>query len=286
MEKPIGKVTDMGKFYLSKAKDKPTVSRRIYKTRVKRVADFLHLIGQERIKSKPLAAKLFEELEQMTKRLIDGLPKTRLNIAYVDRTVITDGALEDFVEISKPDSEYNPFKEPVVRLRNYLIIRTFYETGLRCSELLALRISDIGTETDSPKLVIERRHGSKSDPSSIEPTAKTLGREIFISKGLRDLLYSYVKRQRRLTNSAKKHPFIFVTHQEKKGSYKAGEPLTNRTISDVFKCLREVNPDRFANITAHAYRQFFNDRLSAHIDEMNKMTRGQMIRIKLEGRTE
>ncbi|MDV6315913.1 site-specific integrase [Idiomarina sp. HP20-50] len=286
MEKPIGKVTDMGKFYLSKAKDKPTVSQRQYKTRVKRVADFLHVIGQERVKSKPLAAKLFEELEQMKKRLIDGLPKTRLNRPYVDRTGITDGAFEDFVAVSKPDSEYNPFKEPVVRLRNYLIIRIFYETGLRCSELLALRISDIGTETDSPKLVIERRHDSKDDPRSIEPTAKTLGREVFISKGLRDLLYSYVKRQRRLTNGAKKHPFIFVTHKEKKGSYQTGEPLTNRTISNVFKCLRGVNPERFAYITSHAYRHFFNDRLSAHIDEMNKMTREQVNRLELEGRTE
>ena len=285
-EKPASNVVDMEQFHLCKTKDKPTIGETQYIARIAHIAEFLHFIGQERVKSKPSAASLFDELEQMKKRFKSGLPKGRLNKAKLDKTGITDDAFEDFVSVARPYSNYNPFKDQDVRFRNYLIVQTLYETGLRCSELLALRIGDIGSDLSDPRLMIERRHDSKDDPRLREPTLKTLGRGIPISKELRELIHIYIKQYRAQTKVAKTHPFIFVGHKSKKGSYESGEPIVQQTVNALFNRIKSVNPERFWGITPHSYRHFFNDQLSARIDEERKTLRAEVKRLEQAGRHE
>lgn len=280
---PVNKVVDMGQFYLSRAEGKPTVSQRQYKTRVTRIADFLHFIGQERIKHKPLAVNLFDGLDEMKKRLTSGLPKVRLHRAALDKTGITDSSFQDFVAASKPDSEHNPFKMSQVQFRNHLIVQILNETGFRSSELLALRIGDIGTDTDDPRLSIERRHDSNDDPRTREPTAKTLGRSVSISKGLRELLQTYIRHYRSKTQVAKTHPFIFVSHKGKRGRYQSGEPLNKGSVSSLYEKIKTVNPEKFWGISAHSYRHFFNDQLSKCFDEQKAEVKREVARLEQDG---
>ena len=158
-----------------------------------------------------------------------------------------------------------------------------YETGFRCAELLALRISDIGTDIDNPALSVVRRHDSKDDPRLKEPTAKTLGRAVSITKELRDLLNTYIKVHRADTKVAKTHPFIFVSHKDKEGHYQSGQPLIQQTINDVFKSIKGVNPERFWAITPHSYRHYFNDQLSDQIDEERRAVRQEVKRLEQAG---
>jgi len=280
------KVIDMGQFYLSKAQDKPTVGLSQFKNRIAHIAEFLHFIGQERVKHKPAAVKLLDDLDDMKKQLVRKLPKARLKKVVLDRSAVSDDAFEDFVEVSRPNSPLNPFKDRTVQFRNYLIVQTLYESGIRCSELLALRISDIGASIDDPRLFVVRRHDSKEDPRAKEPTAKTLGRGIPISHELRELLYVYVKQHRSRTTRAKTHPFIFVGHKEKKGSYDSGEPIVQRSVNALFNRIRDINVERFIHITPHSYRHFFNDQLSARIDEMKEQVSEKVKRLEIEGRCE
>jgi integrase len=284
-EKPVSNITDMGEFHLSKTKDIPTIGKSQYISRIAHIAGFLHFIGKERVKHKPSAAELFTALDEMKDALKDknDLPKVKSNNISLDKSGITDDAFEDFVEVAKPDSKYNPFKSPVVKFRNYLVVQILYETGFRCSELLALRISDIGTDTNNPTLTVVRRHDSKDDPRLKEPTAKTLGRPVSISKGLRDLLNSYVKTHRAQTKVAKTHPFIFVSHKGKAGHYQSGQPLIQQTVNDMFNRIKNVNPERFWGITPHCYRHYFNDQLSNTIDEERKKVRQEVKRLELAG---
>lgn len=285
-EKPPSNVVNMEQFHLAKTNDKPTIGQTQYIARVSHIAEFLYYIGQERVKSKPSAASLFDELEKMKNRFKSGLPKSRLKKTKLDKTGITDDAFEDFVSVARPDSKYNPFKGQDVQFRNYLIVQTLYETGLRCSELLALRIGDIGSDLSDPRLIVVRRHDSRDDPRLREPTAKTLGRGVPISKGLRDLLHIYIKQYRAQTKVAKIHPFIFVGHKSKEGSYESGEPIVQRTINNLFDRIKSVNPERFWGITPHSYRHFFNDQLSARIDEERKAVRAEVKRLEQAGRHE
>ncbi len=242
-DKPASNVVDMGKFHLSKSQDKPTIGKSQYISRIAHIAEFLHFIGQERVKHKPAAAELMEALDKMKTRLKSGKPKGKSKKVSLDKSGIPDDVFDDFVEVAKPDSHYNPFKNPVIKFRNYLIVQVLYETGFRCAELLALRISDIGTDIDNPALSVVRRHDSKDDPRLKEPTAKTLGRAVSITKELRDLLNTYIKVHRADTKVAKTHPFIFVSHKDKEGHYQSGQPLIQQTINDVFKCIHRSNPD-------------------------------------------
>ena len=278
-----GNVVDMGQFYLSKTSDKPTISKFQYTRRVSHIAEFLHFIGQERVKFKPSAAELFDALDEMKTRLKSGMPRGKLQKAILDKSGIADDVFEDFVEVAKPHSSYNPFKTPVVQFRNYLIVQVLYETGFRRSELLALRISDIGTETDNPTLSVVRRHDSKDDPRFNEPTAKTLGRAVSITKELRDLLGTYIKIHRSNTKVAKKHPFIFVSHKDKEGHYETGYPLTKQTINDIFNSIKAVNPERFWAITPHSFRHFFNDQLSDIIEREREAVKEEVKRLERAG---
>jgi len=283
-EKPASNVVDMGQFHLSKAQDKPTIGKSQYISRIAHIADFLHFIGKERVKHKPTAPELFDALNKMEKRLKSKMPKARLKKVSLDKSGISDDAFEDFVRVAKPDSKYNPFKNPVIKFRNHLIVQILYETGFRCSELLALRISDIGTDINDPTLSVLRRHDSKDDPRPKEPTAKTLSRSVSISKGLRDLLNTYIKYHRAQTKVAKKHPFIFVSHKDKQGHYQSGQPLIQQTINDLFNRIKKVNPERFWGITPHSYRHYFNDQLSNQIDEERKLVKLKVNQLEQAGR--
>jgi integrase len=282
-ERPASNVVDMGQFHLSKTQDKPTVGKSQYISRIAHISEFLHFIGQERVKHKPTAAGLFDELDKMKKQLKSSMPKGKSKKISLDKSGIADDVFEDFVEVAKPNSKYNPFKNPVIKFRNHLIVQVLYETGFRCAELLALRISDIGTDTDNPTLSVVRRHDSKDDPRLKEPTAKTLGRPVSISKELRDLLNTYIKSHRAQTKVAKTHPFIFVSHKDKEGHYQSGQPIIQQTVNDLFNRIKNVNPERFWGITPHSYRHYFNDQLSNTIDEERKAVRQEVIRLEQAG---
>ncbi|MDC9501065.1 tyrosine-type recombinase/integrase [Pseudoalteromonas sp. Angola-18] len=281
--KTASNMVEMGKFHLSKTQDKPTISKSQYISRIAHIAEFLHFIGKERVKYKPTAAELFDELDKMKTLLKSGNPKGKSKKVSLDKSGIADDVFEDFVEVAKPDSKYNPFKNPVIKFRNYLIVQVLYETGFRCAELLALRISDIGTDTDNPTLSVVRRHDSKDDPRLKEPTAKTLGRPVSITKELRDLLNTYIKIHRAETKVGKTHPFIFVSHKDKEGHYQSGQPIIQQTINDLFNRIKSVNPERFWGITPHSYRHYFNDQLSDSIDEEKRAVRKEVKRLEQAG---
>lgn len=283
LEKKIGKVTDMSQFHLSKSMDKPTVSKNHFNTRIAHIADFLSFIGQERVKHKPTAAKLTDELKKMEKEFKKNKPKRTLKKSSVDKSGIPDDVFEDFIEVARPGSLYNPFKNMDIQFRNYIILQVFYETGFRCSELLALRIGDIGSEIDNPTLTIERRHDSKDDPRPREPTAKTLGRTVRISSELRSLLHFYIKNQRAQTETSISHPFIFVSHKSKKGSYESGKPIVQQTINDIFNFIKKVNPERFWGVTPHLFRHYFNQLVSAQIDSQKEIVLKEVERLERSG---
>ncbi len=275
-------ISDMGKFYLSKTQENPTVSKTQYITRIAHIAEYLHFIGLERVKCKPSAAELIDLLDAMKKQLKRGKAKGK-NQKKVDKSGVADDVFDDFVLITQPSSQYNPFKDDSIRLRNYLIVQTLYETGIRCSELLALQIADIGSCVNEATITIERRHNNKDDPRIKEPTAKTSGRVIEISKGLREALNSYIKSIRSKTATSKYHPFIFVSHKNKTGSYKSGKPLGQRSVNALFDKIKEVNPERFWAITPHSYRHYFNDRLSDSMDKMKQQVSEEVGRLESAG---
>lgn len=189
---------------------------------------------------------------------------------------------EIVMNLVKPDNENNPYTYSV-RQRNYLILRILYETGMRSGELLQLKIEDVSREnidSNSYTITIKRRHDDKYDKfRAIEPNAKTLERDLPISKELGISLNKYILKERSQIPNAKKHPFLFVSHKGKS----IGKPLS---VIQLCKLVDKLNSNEFLlktldekglklekPITRHGFRHNFNNRLSKIIDTNNKLAR-------------
>lgn len=165
---------------------------------------------------------------------------------------------EDVTLITKiiaSDSPDNPFHESV-RLRNELIIKLLYETGMRRGELLNLKIDDF----EGNLVVIRRRPDDKSDKRKHKPNVKTLGRTLRIPPYLEDLYREYILKSRSKVSGARREPFVFVVH---KVGPTEGQPMTHKALDNIFIALRKKINMR---IHPHRFRHTWNDRFSEIVD--------------------
>ncbi len=125
------------------------------------------------------------------------------------------------------------------RLRNVLMLRILYETGMRRGELLALKLKNYkeGTAGDPPSLVIERNHHDEFDTRINQPVAKTNGRLLLISSELNGMIkrYLYDYRGELPLVGFDDEDFIFVNHRT---GPKQGQPLTISSFDSAMDDLR------------------------------------------------
>jgi integrase len=153
------------------------------------------------------------------------------------------------------------------RLRNIVMLRVLYETGMRSGELLSLKLKNFieAVGGDSAYLDIDRNHHDAFDTRLNQPVAKTLGRRVPISKGLESQLKEYLHNWRaeipRIGLSDE--DFIFVVHR---GGRSQGQALPKTAFSigianlrQSFRALMPVHP--------HLLRHDWNYRFSKKADK-------------------
>jgi len=152
------------------------------------------------------------------------------------------------------------------RLRNVVMLRVLYETGMRFGELLSLKLKhfiEAGGD-DSAYLDIERNHHDEFDTRLNQPVAKTLGRRVPISESLEQQLMEYRDNWRAeiLNVGFSEEDFIFVVHR---GGRSQGQALPKTAFStgltnlkQVFNALMPVHP--------HLLRHDWNYRFSQLAD--------------------
>lgn len=158
-------------------------------------------------------------------------------------------ALLALIEVGAPGNPWLPH----VQERNKFIVQLMYELGLRRGEVLCLRVEDVKLTADGGFLRIMRRPQDNADPRRSKPQVKTLGRELAISPGLRDVFVSYLRLRRKI-GGARKHSFLFVDSVY-------GVPLGVSSITKLFKRLRAADAT-LSSLTAHTLRHDWNDRFS------------------------
>lgn len=254
-----------------------TVGAPHYKSRIRTFAKYFEFIAINILRSKA-SYSIYLEIIENTKQAIlkQKRKKTRKNNQKVDPNskAPPPEVFKYVMKIIEPSYVDNPYTSSV-RLRNYLMFRILYDTGLRAGEVLQLKVSDI----DLAKLEIRvrDRHDDPEDKYRlIEPNAKTLERDIPISEDLKNQIQNYILCERRFIQNAQRHSFLFVSH---KGITK-GRPLS---LIQFYKLVQKTShSEELINfikmegilvdkqVTRHGFRHNFNNILSKKIDKNNE----------------
>lgn len=152
------------------------------------------------------------------------------------------------------------------RLRNVVMLRILYETGMRVGELLSLKLKNFieARGGDSAYVDIERNHHDAVDKRLNQPVAKTLGRRLPISESLETQLEDYRDNWRAeiLDIGFSDEDFIFVVHRSGRTQ---GQPLPKTSFDSglenlrrSFRALMPVHP--------HLLRHDWNYRFSKKAD--------------------
>lgn len=230
-------------------------------SRLAAIHSFLNYVSFSHVARLEPSSDLRNEYQKRREFILDVLHE-RARSFYVKPTTVrareglsgdARAALLSVIESGAPG---NPW-QPKVRRRNELIVRLMYELGLRRGEILCLRVSDVKVTPDSGVLTIVRRPQDPIDPRQPKPQVKTLGRELPLASGLRDLFLSYLS-ERRMLSGARKHPFLFVSSAN-------GSPLSYWNLTTVFRSLRKCDGVP-SDITAHVLRHDWNERFSEMSD--------------------
>jgi integrase len=232
------------------------------------VAEYLHFLAKVANQHRNNVAII----KQIDKMLVDfkkarpkGINKNRSS--DIESTSPPQALLERFMDVANPKHELNPFKNPIIKKRNYLMFALIRELGIRRGEMLSLKISMMDLTGDKPSIWVKRHHDDIYDTRKNQPVAKTRERLLPLKSYLAELLNDYIINDRLLIPEAKKHPYLFVVHRNSKT---CGQPVSINTFdSEIIRKMQEVDK-AFNAIHAHAFRHAWNEKLSLSIDEHNK----------------
>jgi integrase len=114
------------------------------------------------------------------------------------------------------------------QLRNWLMVETGLELGLRRGELLKLRLDSIPRGGDDGLRVL-RRPDDPHDSRQREPAVKTAERVVPVSRSLLSLFRAYLISKPPLGRVTGKTPYLFVTG--------AGAPLSMKAADDIMRTI-------------------------------------------------
>ena len=161
---------------------------------------------------------------------------------------LTDAQRNRLRDIMSPDSVENPFDQPALKFRNYIILQLGLHFGLRRSEMLLLKVEDIAPKLDDPstfQLSVVDLEDPSIDPRKEAPKFKTHERMIAMPHWFASDIHTYIQEYR---TGADKHPFLLVSHGRGGGS-----PLTIKGIDGVLKKVIGVAPE-LAGVSLHTLR--------------------------------
>ncbi|HDL5329825.1 site-specific integrase [Pseudomonas alcaligenes] len=153
------------------------------------------------------------------------------------------------------------------RLRNIVMVRILYETGMRRGELLSLKLKNIQESIDKENgtLTIERNHHDEFDNRIRQPVAKSLGRVVPISLELETQLLQYIQEHRAQVPGVdfSAESFIFVNHRAVRSQ---GCPIKDTAFHSSLKHLKSIFP-ALNSLHPHLLRHDWNYRFSVEADK-------------------
>ncbi len=192
---------------------------------------------------------------------------------------LTQQERERLLEVMHPDSAENPFANKALKLRNYIVLLLGLDMGLRRSEMLLIKLSDIHWHSGQLSVVNLEDEGIDTRPEA--PQFKTHERQLVMSEDLIWALRDYVDTYRVLkkgASEAKKTPFLLVSHRRNEGralSIKALDGVLPRVGAAVPE-LKHVHPHILRHDAVYTLLESMRDELEALTPE-DRTTKVQKI---------
>ncbi|MGX1167098.1 integrase [Bradyrhizobium sp. USDA 372] len=197
-----------------------------------------------------------EEIENATLLIVDGVVARKSG----PQPALTREQRLVLLEAMLPGSATNPF-QAAYQFRNFALISTYWENGLRRSEPLGLMGKHLSPGGGPPILTLERRPHERQDIRARAPSVKTMPRLLPITTLLHNVLWEYITDHRRklvaeqggaaALRRLKSHEYIFVSSQ--------GGPLSLSAVYKIFDALRMRTEGLPLGLTPHALRRTWND---------------------------
>jgi len=166
------------------------------------------------------------------------------------------------LDIVRPDSSSNPWKNESLKYRNQLMTNMLEAIGCRRGELLKIKIEDIKRHPKNGRRYVTIRSTVDLDDRRLDrPEAKTLGRHVPLDKRLSNMIDDYLIEHRSKVNGAESIPYLFITHNHKTSKNNA---LSKSAINKVCRQISKVVAFR---VHPHAFRHTWNDRFSDNADK-------------------
>ena len=134
-------------------------------------------------------------------------------------------------------------------LRNWVMFCVALELGLRIGELLKLKTGDIPRRSNEP-IRIERNPDDPLDTRKIEPSVKTMERELWVSPQLLQLIGAYLRSKSGGRPRRSKSPYLFLTH--------TGAPLSIEGAKYIIRSIRKYS--HVQHLTWHSLRHTWAER--------------------------
>jgi integrase len=269
---PRHNITRLSVSHPSSVRHLKSVSKNHAANRLAHISNFLKFTAEALLRQRSNYVSLVVQIEDMATRIKSQKPKGLGDKGLAgdpDDKAPPPEVFAKFMEVISETSPENPYLNPGIRVRNARMFELMHETGMRSGEVLGLYVEDIDYLVGIAK--VKRRHDNPLDPRLRQPVAKTLARNIPISKALAKRLRNYVMEVRSKVPNANKWPFLFVTH--KKGKYQ-GQPISDSTFKNrILAKATESNMELFEEICRHGFRHNFNKLLSEKIDAWNAKAR-------------
>lgn len=152
---------------------------------------------------------------------------------------LTNEQRESLLEIAHPESHANPFTTEAHKYRNYIIVLLGLELGLRRSEMLLIKLSDIMWHIN--QIAVVGLEDESIDPRKAGPRPKTNERMAPLTEQLAWAIRKYVDTYRRTNkrvSDAHKHPFLLLAHHRNEG-----QPMSIKAVDGLFNRLGETVPE-------------------------------------------
>jgi integrase len=228
-------------------------------------------------------ARISAEIDRMTAAVAEAAGTS----PPADLTALTREQSMLLIEAVAPSSTSNPFP-PNLQFRNFALIVAYLETGLRKSEVLALRCEDISAPPLPPSFTLVMRPDDLLDSRARPASVKTMPRTVPVTQTVHGVLWDYMtvhrpavkntlraKGQLDLVKRFQDNPFVFVSA--------TGAPLSASSVQKIFETIRTHVAELPVDLSPHVLRRTRNNLLRARACEAGLIDRDGELREFLMG---